>query len=969
MEDPQTAVITFVRDDLQATNLIVPRLDGTVDIAKSDIDNGKTSDPTSRYVFPNLRSGTGTTAVEVYDDETADAISIETGVGTLVQKCGDTKCNIAYDDPLDASPFPSADWYTIRLTKQPNGQVRLAVLTDGMVDVAGFNGVAIPLSAYQVIGGLVPTRLFLGNLAVSADGLTITRANGSDLGSFVDEGFERRNLIRVSIVVGGITKTYDLEISDSPTAVTELAIALKNAIPNDAGVRGYVGNLKSDTVSLLSNDGWFYGNVTFVDTSTNAPPTQGGWQVVRMDIPVQPAPGSKLQGFLGDGFLEGQWVELCVSSDGVGCTGTTGRYKIAIIRGHNEAKDTTIEFRSYVDLGDPSIPDLPAFHLVDDLGVFGASGTTAKVLIRRIAPVMTFEDDNWFVEQRVDLVADVGYAVPISRQGVKVFPVQKHGLYKLQGPLAVEGGVTGADRSLNLGVKLPGEWDGPLFKIGTQPPESKQIDVLNIYNDGSKADTSGVLTSTTLTGFGLAKDLNFGPTYSSGNPQTFGEPAIFPGGISFGSVQFVDGAFQTNGAKSTIEVLNFMNGIGNDRIDIQGTLDPDDPVKLTGSVILTATAGGVNVSRSQPFDWKAQGFLIGQPVKINSFGSQLWKVVGFSDTFDGDTVDNSVMHLQLVSGPALTPPLQPEATLTPTFSIEGYATGAALVRASGNWVADGFVIGQRVTSGAFTVIGAATGEWQVLAVGATTLLLGSGPGIASAGSAARAVTRVTPVLRELTAQDVPVQATVPITITPIVTVDPTTLEQWIFGGYVTGTFAAGQSWKTFGFIEGQLVMIQGLEGAWRLRRIEGTNDSVLRLERGAEMPTIATAETRMVFWPGPHGGLTVVHGGGNTALRIEFPMTTAGTTPNTITRLDGLSWTDAGFSLNQRVQVEGDGKTRTITDFVNLTPCPFSDPFPNCGVNSTMQLSDDAFGDKLANARTRRRPSTLPTQRSFPRPG
>ena len=28
-----------------------------------------------------------------------------------------------------------------------------------------------------------------------------------------------------------------------------------------------------------------------------------------------------------------------------------------------------------------------------------------------------------------------------------------------------------------------------------------------------------------------AKDLDFGPTYSSGNPQTFGESAVFPGGI------------------------------------------------------------------------------------------------------------------------------------------------------------------------------------------------------------------------------------------------------------------------------------------------------------------------------------------------------------------------------------------------------------------------------------------------------
>ena len=61
----------------------------------------------------------------------------------------------------------------------------------------------------------------------------------------------------------------------------------------------------------------------------------------------------------------------------------------------------------------------------------------------------------------------------------------------------------------------------------------------------------------------------------------------------------------------------------------------------------------------------------------------------------------------------------------------------------------------------------------------------------------------------------------------------------------------------------------------------------------------------MVFWPGPHGGLTVVHGGGNTALQIDFEMRLrARRGPNTITRLDGLSWIDAGFSLGQRVQVE-----------------------------------------------------------------
>ena len=226
-------------------------------------------------------------------------------------------------------------------------------------------------------------------------------------------------------------------------------------------------------------------------------------------------------------------------------------------------------------------------------------------------------------EQTIKLVADVNFDVPIARDGAKIFPVTTHGFWKLQGPLAVEGGVTGADRSLELGLKLPGEADGPLFKIGTQPPESKQIDVLNMFNDGSKENRTGTMTSTTLSGLGLPKDLDFGPTYSSGNPQTFGEPAIFPGGIGYGTVQFVDGTFTTNGAKSTIEVVNLMLGIGNDSLDIQGTIDPDVPVKLTGTIIIDADAstgiGGIDLTRPEPFDWKAQGFLVGQPVEITGF--------------------------------------------------------------------------------------------------------------------------------------------------------------------------------------------------------------------------------------------------------------------------------------------------------------------------------------------------------------
>src|SRR6185436_13495244 len=176
-----------------------------------------------------------------------------------------------------------------------------------------------------------------------------------------------------------------------------------------------------------------------------------------------------------------------------------------------------------------------------------------------------------------------------------------------------------------------GEADGPLFKIGTQPPESKQIDVLNMFNDGSKQNRQGTMTSTTLSGLGLPKDLDFGPTYSSGNPQTFGEPAIFPGGIGFGTVQFVDGKFDTNGAKSTIEVVNLLLGSGNDAVDVQGTIDPDVPVKMTGTVLVSPVTTphapknhtGIDLTRPLPFDWKAQGFLVGQPVHISGF-NETW---------------------------------------------------------------------------------------------------------------------------------------------------------------------------------------------------------------------------------------------------------------------------------------------------------------------------------------------------------
>ena len=140
------------------------------------------------------------------------------------------------------------------------------------------------------------------------------------------------------------------------------------------------------------------------------------------------------------------------------------RAKVAIIRGDNATKDEKLELRA-----------------VDNLTTLLGSG---PVRVVRIAAVAHFSTTDWYKDQNVVLTADVNYSVPI-RAGREGLPrlharavqaaraARRRGRRDRRGPLAP------------ARVKLPGEKDGPLFAIATQPPESKQIDVLNVYNDGS----------------------------------------------------------------------------------------------------------------------------------------------------------------------------------------------------------------------------------------------------------------------------------------------------------------------------------------------------------------------------------------------------------------------------------------------------------------------------------------------------
>ncbi|MCA1683511.1 MAG: hypothetical protein LC708_00005, partial [Actinobacteria bacterium] len=640
-EDPSTAVIAFVRD-------------------------AATTDPA--YVFPNLRSGPGLTDVEVIDDETAGVALVESGGSTLVVLGGAT------------------DTYTIRLTKRPTAAVDVAILTDGLTDVKTIDGVPVSL---QEIGGYVPSRLFLGNLVVA--GTTIVRGLGSELGSFLDEGFAPGQFVRVGIG----SSTYDVEIAAGPGSVTAGSLTLASPLPLS-------GEFADATISRLNRRGLWTGPVQF-DPVNN-------WLTRTACLT-----DASCAGWLADGFLEGHRIRITGGLN-------PGDYKIALIRGDN----ATFDSRLQLTLENPI-----------------ATSGGEVVTVTRLAAVATFTPTNWYGHQAIELETDTFYSVPLPRQGVKFFPVSTHLVSKLRGPVSVEGGVTGADRSLRVGVKLPGEADAPLFGIGPQPPEGKAIDVLNIFDDSSQQDRSGTMTSTTLTGLGMAKDLSFPNSF-------FGEPTTFPGGISYGTISFVGGQFVTDGQKSTIEVVNLLLGLGNDRLDVQGTLDP-------------AT---------------------GEP--------------------------------------------DPTVSATGTVTITGTATGGTVTRPGFDWVAAGFVVGQ-------------------------------------------------------------------------------------------------------------LVLVSGLEGSWRLVGVSG-GGSVLEL-RGAPLPTLAGV-TRTVSVPGRHGGLTVVHGGGNFPLEISGPMTT---TAGSVTRIDGLSWIASGYKVGDRIQIAGETGTRPVTGFATAA-CPYSDPFPGCGAASTMLLGGPAIG-------------------------
>ena len=212
-------------------------------------------------------------------------VTIESGGSTLVELGG-------ADDTFD-----------IRLTGQPTANVQIAIITDGLTDVVKIGGVAVTPSSYVVIGGIVPSRMFLGNVTIGAN--TITRALGSDLGSFVEEGFQNGQNIR--LVVNNVA--YDVKI----TSTTDQVLTVTGAA---VGGGDLPGRHRQHSPPARATG----------PATCRSAPVGTTYRITRTD-------GT---GWLADGFLEGQWIRIASGPN-------AGEYKIAIIRGTNATKDDTLE--------------------------------------------------------------------------------------------------------------------------------------------------------------------------------------------------------------------------------------------------------------------------------------------------------------------------------------------------------------------------------------------------------------------------------------------------------------------------------------------------------------------------------------------------------------------------------------------------------------------------------------------------
>ncbi|MGI2027111.1 LEPR-XLL domain-containing protein [Endozoicomonas acroporae] len=182
---------------------------------------------------------------------------------------------------------------------------------------------------------------------------------------------------------------------------------------------------------------------------------------------------------------------------------------------------------------------------------------------------VTFGIDDWNSPIELTLAANTGFQPETDSQPVQNPPLQPHTLSDIRGKLIIEGGTPdGKKRELTRAVMLPTEIDGPLPLVNIELNEDEQTDTLNVFNDGSIQNDSGMLTEDTITGLGM----------TSGKGIEYHDIEVLE--VLLGSGD--DGFIIENTASNVITVVH--GGGGNDTLTVNDSASDGALILLGDSV-------------------------------------------------------------------------------------------------------------------------------------------------------------------------------------------------------------------------------------------------------------------------------------------------------------------------------------------------------------------------------------------------
>ncbi len=270
-------------------------------------------------------NGTGTVQrldALVIDDGPAGVFLRESGGGTLVSA-----------GTASTGPGPE-DTYQMRLTSMPRAGVYIDLVTDGQTDIDPTNPVAGGRITLAQTGGLQALQLFTGNITVAqvdAHTWTVTRASGSETGSWVNDGFLPGQTIRIEGTgnPGVDNPSGSYKIGTAPGSVTDQVLTLTDAggspLPTAQGTFN-TDSTHTVAVDTVNQRGVYTGKVEytvaavpFLMFSGNVTIT-GGNTITRSDL------GS----FVNDNFAPGEWINVQLSN-GSTMGGTGASFQIATV--------------------------------------------------------------------------------------------------------------------------------------------------------------------------------------------------------------------------------------------------------------------------------------------------------------------------------------------------------------------------------------------------------------------------------------------------------------------------------------------------------------------------------------------------------------------------------------------------------------------------------------------------------------